>query len=147
MSWWLSLPTSTPEDLEKTARDAQAANDAANPGLWTDEAREQFEHALDAAKALVAAVKPGELSHEVIVILSGHANPLHHPTPGYAADVVTVSVTQSNVQTALESPPPLPSVDNPVPIEIAKQAADAWEGNEPTTEEESTGEEASGGKA
>lgn len=51
----------------------------------------QFQAAVAAAKLL--AVSVGRLGDEVMVTMSGHANPGHAPRVGWADEVITVSVS------------------------------------------------------
>ncbi len=59
---------------------------------WTDEMEEQFEDAKYAARELAYSV--GRPDDQVVVSLSGHVNPGHQPRPGWANDMITVTVTQ-----------------------------------------------------
>jgi hypothetical protein len=96
MSWSIST---TVDDASQVAVECSAKfeksvdalrDDGGKVADWYNEAevREQFERAVDAARKLGEVVGPGPIS----VTLSGHANPEHRPTDGYANDCVTVSV-------------------------------------------------------
>lgn len=63
-------------------------------GAQHEEHHEQFAAAKEAAKALIAsgALGDGTDGRLFIVSLNGHANPGHQPTPGWANDMITVSV-------------------------------------------------------
>jgi len=72
---------------------AKDAIDPAKPHLSdtvADEQRAQYDAALAAARAIAATV--GRPDDRVTVRLSGHANPGHGPRPGWAHEVVTVTV-------------------------------------------------------
>lgn len=92
MSFSLSIPDTTVDELPDAIDQA-----AATLGL-TDETRESLEAAKAAALALAASGVVGR--GRVTGSLSGHANPGHVPTEGYANDCVTVSLS------ALGSPEP-----------------------------------------
>lgn len=55
------------------------------------EQAEQFQAAVDAAKALARVV--GRDGDEVIVTMSGHANPGHGPREGWANEMISVTVS------------------------------------------------------
>lgn len=86
---WSTYTVGLPADIE-TRIDALEP-----PGEGTTEREDQVKAAKAAAKAVIesGAVGKGEA---FTVALSGHANPAHVPTSGYANDLVTVSVTQTN---------------------------------------------------
>lgn len=84
MSWGAST-------LAAVAKDAIAIDEPQLSDNVEAEQRQQFEAAVQAAKALAEVVgRPGD---EVIVTISGHANPDHAPRPGWANETVTVSVS------------------------------------------------------
>lgn len=55
------------------------------------EAEMQFSYAVDAAKLLAAAI--GRPEDEILVGISGHANPDHAPAEGYSHEFVTLTVS------------------------------------------------------
>ena len=81
---------------------AQAIDDATPVGL-----SEATVESVAAAKAAVLGlVDSGVLgSGEVYVSVSGHANPEHKPTPGWANDFVSLTITQA-------TPKPTPTEDD-----------------------------------
>lgn len=84
MSW----STHTPEAQSKSSIIVP------EPALSDDveaEQGHQFNVAVEAAKKLAEAVgRPGD---DVRITLSGHANPDHAPRPGWAEEMITVSVS------------------------------------------------------
>lgn len=84
MSW----TTRTPEPV---AKDAIALDEPQLYDVVEAEQREQFDAALDAAKALAGVVgRPGD---PVIVTLNGHANPGHSPRDGWSNETITITVS------------------------------------------------------
>jgi hypothetical protein len=84
MSWSTYTPDAQPK----------GAIDVPRPNLVEDVASEQLEQfnaAVEAAKKLAAVV--GRPDDDVHVTLSGHANPDHGPRPGWASEIITVSVS------------------------------------------------------
>jgi hypothetical protein len=73
------------------AKGAIEVNSPAYASDVFDEQSDQFEAAVDAARALAKAV--GRPEDEVYVTLSGHANPEHGPRPGWADEMITVSIS------------------------------------------------------
>lgn len=61
-----------------------------------DETRHQFEVARNCALNIAWYGAVGDATKNLIVTLSGHANPDHEPASGYANDQITVSVLQGN---------------------------------------------------
>jgi hypothetical protein len=82
MSWG----TRTPEPVEKDGPTLEQP-----PSSDVVEQGEQFAAALEAAKLLAAAV--GRPDDQVLVNLSGHANPGHGPCAGWSDEAITISVS------------------------------------------------------
>ena len=62
---------------------------------YTDEVREQVASALEAVLVLLSYNALGDpKENDYVVSISGHANPGHKPTPGWANDAVTITVAQ-----------------------------------------------------
>lgn len=92
MSWSVAK-SAIDNDRDSVYSELEAAceaNVAANGG--TDEVVEQMQAATAAAADLAASVGGSKIN----VSLSGHANPDHAPTSGYANDQVTVSVSNAD---------------------------------------------------
>lgn len=83
MSWSLNKTVETPEELDGVMPDY----------VVTTEAAEQVGIAVAGAKAILSSGAVGT-GKRFSVALSGHANAGHEPTPGWANDCITVSVTQ-----------------------------------------------------
>ena len=90
MSWG-----STPIKPADAAHINEAIDEAGIVGMESDEHREQLAAAKEAAKALIASgvLGDGADGRLFIVRMNGHANPGHQPTPGWANDAVSVSVS------------------------------------------------------
>lgn len=93
MSWSLSVPKTGVADFAATA--AKACDDyraglAENDYQLDPAAVEAMTKAAEVAKAIVDSGIVG--TGTVTASLSGHANPGHQPTSGWANDFVTVSV-------------------------------------------------------
>jgi len=89
MSWHVSatIEGDSPKDeLGALRREALTQN---------PEAGDQFDAARDAAIHIMAQGAVGGPGKKFVVIMSGHSNPDHEPRPGWATDVITVSVTQA----------------------------------------------------
>lgn len=86
---WTAYTVAKPDDLEKHVAEIDP------PGESFPEREDQVAAAKKAVLALVksGAVGDGEAFQ---VTLSGHANTDHKPAQGWANDVVTVSVAQTN---------------------------------------------------
>lgn len=93
MSWSISASAKFAE-LDD-ALDA-AFEEHAKRALVADETRHQFEVARSCALRIAANGAVGNVTKNLIVTLSGHANPDHEPASGYANDQITVSVLQGN---------------------------------------------------
>jgi len=89
MSWHVTktIEGGSPKD-ELVALRAEALTQ--NP-----ECGDQFEAACNAAYAILASAAVGGQGKKFVVTMSGHSNPGHEPRPGWANDVITVSVTQA----------------------------------------------------
>lgn len=68
--------------------------DVAAPGSSTVVDAEQLAAARNAAVAIMASGAVGGEGKDFVVSLSGHGNPGHEPTRGWANDCVTVNVSQ-----------------------------------------------------
>lgn len=90
MSWSFSVPDGAAEHFEANAADAQASYLSGSPTL-ADEAKDQIAEAVEAAVTLVSAGVVGY--GQVHATLTGHANPGHKPAPGWANDMVTISLS------------------------------------------------------
>lgn len=91
MSWSVGLAEPA------AAEDFDAAIDALEPPHeLTQEGRAQLVAAREAAKALVHGGSIGDDGKRFYATLNGHANPGHEPAPGYANDLVSVSVRQAD---------------------------------------------------
>ena len=90
MSWSLNTGTFRFEDSLEAIKGAEYLPQPDAP----EACEEQVKAAKEAALELIgsrALVGPGKL---VQVYASGHANPDHEPRPGWAADFVSVTVSQ-----------------------------------------------------
>jgi hypothetical protein len=84
MSWSTHTPEAQPKNSIVVPEPALSDRVA-------EEQNDQFSVALEAAKKLAEAVgRPGD---EVRITLSGHANPDHAPSVGWADEMITVSVS------------------------------------------------------
>lgn len=84
MSWSEYLPDVSPNELA-----------AYVPNEHTQQFRDQFDQARGLALVLIDSGVVGEGEDlRFVVSMSGHGNPEHKPTPGWANDFVSVSVTQ-----------------------------------------------------
>lgn len=79
--------------VDTTTNDIADAEIVPSPADLDGPPREQFEAARAAAVQLVEAGAVG-VDKPIRVTLSGHANPGHEPTEGWANDVVTVGIAQ-----------------------------------------------------
>jgi len=84
----VSWGTGTPEAV---AKDAIAIDEPQLFDVVEVEQREQFEAAVEAAKALAQVV--GRAGDAVIVRVSGHANPEHGPRDGWGHETISVTVS------------------------------------------------------
>ena len=89
MSWG-----STPIKPADAAHINEAIDEAGIVGLDSPEHRAQLEAAKHAARHLifVNACGPADDGRVFIVSMNGHANPGYQPTPGWANEMVNVSV-------------------------------------------------------
>jgi len=85
--------TGTPEAV---AKDAIALDEPQLFDVVEVEQREQFEAAVEAAKALAKVV--GRAGDAVMISVSGHANPGHGPREGWAHEMITVRVLAQPVR-------------------------------------------------
>lgn len=95
MSWYLSGVTDTADKIEASltaAAETYEAGLAGNDVQLDSAAMEAIAGAIKAAVAVVPVVAPDQ---EVTVTLSGHANPGHMPTAGWANDTVTITVSNT----------------------------------------------------
>lgn len=76
---------------EAVAKDAITLAEPALSDAVEAEQREQFEAAVEAAKALARVV--GRPDDAVFVSVSGHANPGHGPREGWAQELISVTVS------------------------------------------------------
>lgn len=90
MSWWIRY-----ESTQDYTGDVRAPGSAKDEDL-SAEAKEQVDLALKTANAVIAHAAIGGREKDYAVSLSGHANPGHAPTSGYANDCITVTVSQKS---------------------------------------------------
>lgn len=96
MSWSTSIsstPASKVSEALESKRESALALIAAHHSEQLAAATEQFNQAVAAVRYLAVVCVPDEETL-VNVTMSGHANPGHAPSPGWANDALTVSVTQ-----------------------------------------------------
>ncbi len=89
MSWSVNatIQGGSPADELVALREAALSQ---NP-----ECSDQFEAAKDATYMLVSSGAVGGPDKKYHVILAGHANPDHEPRPGWANDMITISISQA----------------------------------------------------
>lgn len=63
-------------------------------GVNSDEAKEQFDKAILLVRNIIDSEVLGDRDLSYRVNLSGHANPKHEKTPGWANDCLTISISQ-----------------------------------------------------
>lgn len=109
MSYSFSVPKTTVADFEAAASAAKASyvdSLAGNDQVLDQLASGQADEAIKAVSALVASGAVG--TGTVLATINGHANPGHAPTPGWANDTVTISVSCADVYA-----PPAETTDAP----------------------------------
>lgn len=84
-------PDQNPLMALATARRTWLENQANKPLAETLEQIEVCENAVD---AIITSMCVGRTDKKISVSLSGHANPNHEPTPGWANDMVSISIVQ-----------------------------------------------------
>lgn len=89
MSWSESFPNVTEDELLGFAYPNNVGTTA------SAESTEQFRSAVDVASDLIWSGVVGPRKGSYNVYLSGHANPKHEKTEGWANDCVTVTVAQA----------------------------------------------------
>lgn len=93
MSWTTHIGPTSAGEIEASLKVAPL------PDGLSAEALEQIELAKMLALAIVQDGCVGDEDQHFYVSLSGHANPEHQPTEGWANDCVSVSVSQATVAT------------------------------------------------
>jgi hypothetical protein len=88
MSWSCSFPN----------RKAFEEKNSSPPPPTDGPAKEQFDVAHDVASKIIESGCVGGEGKEFGIYLSGHANEGHEPSPRYANDTVSVSVSQITPQ-------------------------------------------------
>lgn len=87
---WSGYGTFRYDNAEQGIADIAVSPDSDNP--------DQIEQVKAAKEAILALVKSSavvnDVSQDVAVSLTGHANPGHKPTTGYANDMITVTLSQ-----------------------------------------------------
>lgn len=103
MSWSFSSGPHKAAEFEKHLKE-DAAKTIENNAHLGEHGVEQIKHAVEAAVGTVKSGVVGGEHHFFHVTMSGHANPNHEPAPGWANDVVSIHVSQS--QNPDPTPPP-----------------------------------------
>lgn len=92
MSWNISVSSGTKEEVKKALEEQEFPNE---PGTYAyDEMREQFDAAKMAALALLESGVVGSDQSLFAVSLSGHGNPGHVPAPGWASDMIHITLSE-----------------------------------------------------
>lgn len=97
MSFSFSIPTTPIADFDTAADAAQATYEAALAGNDVEQtaaSKESATAAVAAAKAVIASGVVG--AGHVSASISGHANPGHKPTKGWANDCINISISCSD---------------------------------------------------
>jgi hypothetical protein len=63
-------------------------------GDFSDQVKEQFATAKNAARIILLSQSVGNEAHRFRITLSGHANPNHEPQDGFVNDTITARVDQ-----------------------------------------------------
>lgn len=117
MSWAGITATASVDEVGAKLDEAISAYNATDPGVI-----EQITAAASAVKTIVASGAVGNGS--VTVSISGHANPDHKPTAGWANDTISVSVYCADTLAAEPETPAEPVVtDAPAEPEQTGDAA------------------------
>lgn len=73
---------------------ANTPNHESPTGTANDPTNDQAAAARAAAQAIIDSGAVGDESRDFVISISGHVNPEHAPTPGYANDCVTINISQ-----------------------------------------------------
>lgn len=92
MSWGIPQVTATGDSIVEALK--VASEDYLDSGVFTDEVADQVSACISAAALIISSGAIG--SGKVSVSMSGHANPDHEPTAGWANDVIALTISNAD---------------------------------------------------